>query len=298
MAKPIIKAGFCVAYDWELLKRSLPIVYPHADLICLSVDKDRKSWSGVPYAFDEADFQAWLKLIDTDHKIILHEAVFSDTKNTTIQNDNLQRSSMAEAMGKGGWHIQVDADEYFLDFKGFRDYLLKINPSPQGTEKPVNICANWISLIKKVPAGYLYVKNDPYKYETTPFATNVPEFAHARRNGHFDHISPFFVLHETWARGEEQLRQKLESWGHSDDFTSRLSYFNLWKSLDEHNYQYIRNFHPIAAEVWQELGFAPAAGIDELLQWLNVHPLKTLPAAYYTKRNSRIVQGLRQRLGK
>lgn len=49
---PIVKVGFCVSYDWELLKISLPRIYAHADLICLAVDKDRKSWMGNPYLFN------------------------------------------------------------------------------------------------------------------------------------------------------------------------------------------------------------------------------------------------------
>ncbi len=32
---------------------------------------------------------------------------------------------------EGGWHIQIDADEYFLDFKGFVDFLIKLNDNPK-----------------------------------------------------------------------------------------------------------------------------------------------------------------------
>ena len=57
MNKPKIKVGFCVAYDWELLKNSIPRVYNAADTICLSIDKNRTSWSGKKYDFDESAFQ-------------------------------------------------------------------------------------------------------------------------------------------------------------------------------------------------------------------------------------------------
>lgn len=296
MGNTIIKVGFCIAYDWELLKQSMPLVYPHTDMICLSIDQFRKGWNGVPYAFDEQDFRNWLNRIDTEKKIILHEGVFSDTKNTAIQNDNLQRAVMAEVMGHSGWHVQIDVDEYFLDFEGFKDYLLRLHPSPSGNEKPINICANLIPLIKKVSGGYLYVKNRPDTYETAPFATNVPVYNNARRNGHFDHISPFFVLHETWAREEEQLKKKLESWGHNNDFESRVGYFNLWKALDQFNYKYIRDFHPLVPGVWQELDLAPGKHINDLIQLLISNPLKKMNALYYAQKNNRVIQGLRQKL--
>jgi len=46
MADKIIKVGFCVAYDWHLLRNSLPLIYPHADMICLSLDKNSRAWGG------------------------------------------------------------------------------------------------------------------------------------------------------------------------------------------------------------------------------------------------------------
>ena len=48
-----IKVGYCVAYDWDLLAYSLPLVYDYADKICLSIDIDYTSWGGTPFSFDE-----------------------------------------------------------------------------------------------------------------------------------------------------------------------------------------------------------------------------------------------------
>ena len=49
----MIKTGFCVSYDWELLKTSLPRVYEASDIICLAVDKNRMTWGMKPFDFDE-----------------------------------------------------------------------------------------------------------------------------------------------------------------------------------------------------------------------------------------------------
>ena len=74
-----IKVGICIAYDWEMLKISLPIIYNHVDKICLSIDKNRKSWAGNCYDFDNISFLSYIKEIDLNQKIqILEENYFID----------------------------------------------------------------------------------------------------------------------------------------------------------------------------------------------------------------------------
>lgn len=293
-----IKVGFCVAYDWHLLKKSVPRVYKHADVICLSLDKDRCSWTGLPFSFDEEAFFGWVRAIDTEGKIQVYEDDFHLSSLTSIQNDNRQRTLMAKFLGEGGWHVQIDADEYFFDFGAFKNYLLKINPCPTGKEKPLNVYVNGVSLIKKVVNGYLYVNNGVNAHEEIPIATNKPEYLAARRNTHFNHLSPAFVLHETWARGEDELAHKLNSWGHDNDFISKESYFNLWKALDEYNYVYINNFHPLNPKVWQRLGFVPELEVEKAIDWLSKDGNIKLEDSYLRKRNNRVVQGIKQRLKK
>jgi hypothetical protein len=267
--KPIIKVGFCVAYDWQLLKFSLPQVYALADSICLSLDKNRRSWSGSHYDFDKDAFLKFIQSIDHQNKIDVYEDDFSLPELSSIQNDNRQRNLMAKRMGKDGWHIQIDSDEYFLDFEGFVKYLLKINKNPLQQEKPINITCNWVSVIKKTKNGFLIVDNTKNNWETMPFATNCPLYTNARRNSHFNHQSPFFVVHETWARSEEQLRQKIDSWGHDNDFVDKEAYFDFWKSLDESNYQHVENFHPLQPNVWHRLVFVEGKDSRDLIKSLS-----------------------------
>lgn len=294
--KENIKVGFCVAYDWPLLKKSLPRVYESADIICLSLDAGRTSWSGTPFDFDSEAFYNWVSHIDKDKKIKIYEDNFYRSNYSPIENDNYQRKKMAEYLGTGGWHIQIDADEYFLDFGNFVKYLDSLIQQPTGLEKPINVSCNWVSLIKKTDRGYIYVKNRSNKYETVPFATTRPEYLNARVNSHFNHISPFFVLHETWARGEEQLWQKINSWGHDNDFGSKKSYFNLWKALDENNFYYIKNFHPLEPPVWQQLGFIPETEIEKAIHWLELNGGLHIDGRHLKYRNSRFLQSLKQHL--
>jgi|JI10StandDraft_1071094.scaffolds.fasta_scaffold177052_3 hypothetical protein len=264
MNRPKIKVGFCVAYDWVLLKNSIPRVYDNADEICLSIDKYRTSWSGKKYEFDENAFRSFINQIDTGHKIRVYEDVFSSTEKSPLENDNYQRNKMAEFMGEGGWHIQIDADEYFLDFKGFVDFLIKLNDNPKPTDKAVNVSVNLIPLIKKTKEGYIFVDFDKQNFETAPFATNNPIYKAARRNDHFNIISNSFAIHETWSRDEKELWNKINNWGHRDDF-DKDSYYRMWLALDKFNYKHIKNFHPIENAVWPALMFCEGRNIDEFI---------------------------------
>jgi hypothetical protein len=265
----MIKVGFCVAYDWELLKTSLPRIYSHADKICLSLDKQRKSWAGIQYNFDDAAFYQFVKSVDKDNKIDIYEADFYQEKLDKRQNCNLHRTMMSERMGEGGWHIQIDADEYYLDFAGFADYLRSMNPNPGPEKKAINVCCPFIPLFKKVSGGYLYVSFPESLPEFIPMATNKPHYQRARQNGHFNHYSPFYVVHETWARSEEELWFKINNWGHASEELQqqniRTSYFNLWKAIDEHNYTYVHNINPSVGSAWPELRFGMGNSIEDFI---------------------------------
>lgn len=284
---PVIKVGFCVAYDWEFLKKSLPRVYDDAESICLSIDKKQLSWSGVPYEFDTDAFFSWIKEIDRQGKITVYEDDFFMPELSSIQNDNRQRTLMAQFMGEGGWHIQIDSDEYFLDFKGFAAYLKKINPNPIGLEKPINICCQSLSLFKKTARGYLVIDNTDFYNEVVPIATNKPEYLGARRNSHFNHLSPFFFIHETWARDDKQLLQKLDSWGHDNDFVNKESYIEFWRCVNEYTYQFISDFHPIQREVWNKLKYFETTDINTLCLAIGKSDLVKLDRINIWFRNSR-----------
>lgn len=293
--KAIIKTGFCVAYDWQLLAFSLPRVYNSSDIICLALDKNRKSWSGEKYTFDDTAFFSFVEKIDIQKKIIVYEDDFALPQLNSRQNCNRHRTLIAEKMGQGGWHVQVDADEYFLDFSGFANYLKKINPAPTGKEKPLNISCPFIPLIKKTEKGYLFVKyNQKQPPEIIPMATNVPDYQRARQNGHFNHYTNFYVIHETWARSEQELLYKINNWGHAseelEEKQKRMSYFKLWQILDEYNYQYLHNFHPAKSEIWPYLEYIEAKNINEFLEKFILPPFYSSKFQLFLKNNRNIAR--------
>ncbi len=266
----IIKTGFCVAYDWELLKYSLPGVYEESDMICLAIDKDRHSWSCNKYEFDDKAFYDFIKKTDRENKIDIYEDDFSLSHLNARENCNRHRTLLAKRMKPGGWHIQIDVDEYFIDFKGFANYLKSIHTNPTGKEKPVNVCANIIPVFKKSQQGYFYVAFGKGKMpENAPVATNVPVYERARNNGHFNHISPYYFVHETWARSEDELRYKLNNWGHSAEELElkekRESFLKLWRAIDKYNYMLVRDIHPAVPDVWPGLAYCEAADMNDFI---------------------------------
>jgi len=298
----LIKVGICVAYDWDLLKNSLPRIYENADIICLGLDKDRHAWSCIPYEFDNEAFFSFVQEIDRDKKIIVYEDDFSLERLDKRQNCNRHRMLIAEKMGIGGWHIQIDADEYFLDFHGFTQYLKLLNNNPQPYQKAINICCPFVPLIKKVTGGYLYVNFRDSLPEIIPMATNKPDYQRARQNGHFNHISTFYVIHETWAREDDELWFKINNWGHASEElgaqAKRISYYNLWKSLDNNNYQFIFNFHPALPKAWPVLSFGEGENAGDFIRKFQLpkFPLSQFSLALKNSRNIARLKSLLRRV--
>lgn len=283
-----IKVGFCVAYDWCFLAYSLPQIYEQADIICISIDKDRLSWACRRFEWDQVGFDALIRSIDKAGKVIVYEDNFHLQNLSAAENEVRQRRLMSEKMGPEGWHIQLDCDEYFVDFDGFVAYLERV-PSKRYS---FNICCQLVTVIKQVKGGYLMVDSNKKKgSELLQIASRTPCFEHGRRNGYFNVLSPFLIIHQSWARTESEIQQKLSNWGHVGDFDLGR-YFNFWKSLNEDNYHDIRNFHPISPSAWPSLRFVEAADVDELLSACKREPFAAPGPLYRLLRNSRLIAGL------
>ena len=111
----LIKTGFLVAYDYEMLKNAIPCVYNSSDVICLCIDKNRQTWSGNIFDIDPSFFQ-WLDSYDVKNKITIYEDEFYKDAMSAKEMETNQRQKMASYLGLDGWHIQLDVDEY-LDRK-------------------------------------------------------------------------------------------------------------------------------------------------------------------------------------
>lgn len=257
----MIKVGFLVSYDFKYLYKSIPLVYNEADKIVLAVDKNRETWSGNTFVIDDSFFD-WIKEFDTRNKITIYEDSFYIAENTPAENDTRERNLLAKAMGEGGWHIQIDSDEYFNNFKSFTDFLKKNNHYLSNPEvNPVEIHVQWITLFRKVEDGFLYIKD---ALDAIEIATNYPKYKYMRSTRHINKIiTKFILLHQSWARDEDEIYTKITNWSHRDD-SDNIAFFEFWKKINLTNYKEIKNFHESDPAKWKSLGFVSEKDLDSL----------------------------------
>lgn len=241
----VVKVGFLISYDYEYLKISLPRVYAQASTIYLAVDVDGKTWSGTDLTIPQ-NFWDWVKEVDTEQKIEIYYDNFYVEGLSPMECDTRERNMLGKAMGKSDWYIQIDADEYFIDFGHFVQKLRNFKAS-----KPTTVNCRVITLFKALPSGYLTIDES---FETLSFATNNPVYNIARINttGNQQVYWADLVMHQSWARDEDAIWLKLSNWSHKDDFNTH-SFFKLWKAIDEFNYSCLRDFHPLDAATWPKL---------------------------------------------
>ncbi len=285
---PRIKVGICIAYDWEMLKTALPIIYTEVDDICLSLDINRQTWAGNKFEFEEQAFFNYVKEIDIDKKIIVYEDDFYLNKTSTMKNEVYQRNKIAEKLGKeNSWHIQIDVDEYFVDFKRLTTFLRN-----NYFRKDVNICLPFYILFKQIDNLNLFVKGN---MEWVPVVSNNPYYEFGRRNGYFNYKFESPIIHQSWARQEHEIQQKISNWENNKDFDVQ-AFFEKWKSLNGHNYKKLLDFHPISGNAWHELVPIEGNTIVELIQnnKNSFDKLKTYSPFKIKLQNSRIISKLVQ----
>ena len=260
MNSALIKVGMPVSYDYKFLYHSLPLIYDHADQITLAVDQNSKTWTGIPFTIEDS-FWDWIKKIDVQKKIDVYRDDFSLAQLNAYENQTRERNLIAQRMGLDGWHIQIDSDEYMPDFDGFVRFLRRHSSWVAPSHAPVEIRAFWIPLFRQISDGFLFVKNN---YESFSLATNRPNYQIGRLTYYPVIFAPFCVFHQTWARSEHDVWLKINSIGAGKDFNIQ-SYYNLWKAVDRHNYRFLRNFHPLMPNAWEQLSWCQGKDITEFI---------------------------------
>lgn len=253
-----IQIGYLVSYDYELLKNSIPTIYHESDTIFLAIDKKRLTWKGESFFIEESFFQ-WINDFDVERKIIIYEDNFYVPALTTMECEVRERKMLSDKMGLGNWLVQIDSDEYFVDFKQFVSDLRKYDSYLVNPEKnPVQICAFWVMLYKYTDNGILYV-DKPLK---AIFATNYPNYKFGRRTYGRLIYTNNIVLHESISRTEEELRFKFENWGHNTEVDK--GFLVKWLKVNESNYAEYRDFYYIEPERWKKLAFFPTKEISKI----------------------------------
>ncbi len=107
---------------------------------------------------------------------------------------------------------------------------------------------------------------------------NQPSHQYARNSAGSDIKIPYNVIHQSWARTDDEVLTKIKNWGHAHNFDV-MKFYQQWKNLNENNYTEYFDFHPIYPGIWNSLEFVEATTVGELLVQMsnteNVLPLRT-----------------------
>ena len=269
-----IHVGFLLSYDYNKLKLAIPPVYKEADRIFIAMDENLTTWSGNTFTVDRSFFD-WIKEIDTENKIEFYKDNFYLPHLTAIQNDTRERHMLGLKMGIGNWLIQVDSDEYFIDFARFVKKLRKDDSYLDNPEKhPIQFAGFHINIYKYLEDGLLYV-NKPTKLL---LATNYPNYKNAKNTKERIIYDETFILHEGLARSEEELALKLANWGHMHEINN--SFLEKWKMANKDNYHTIKDVFYLEPATWKELGYLPSTSLEDVKKLvyedktLSIPPLK------------------------
>ncbi|MDP3353985.1 MAG: hypothetical protein Q8S44_09615 [Flavobacteriaceae bacterium] len=256
----MIKVGYLVSYDYSMFLTSVKQLYNYVNKVYIAIDKGKKTWSGNKFEIPDSFFNE-VKQFDIKNKVEFYFDNFYVHELTPIECETRERNLLLKKMGKG-WKIQLDVDEYIYDFKTVSKYLKKywyLTLFPKLT--PIVFRGKLVTLYRLLPDGYLYIENN----ERFSFITNQSNYTYTRNNNtvrnHFTNIN---VIHQSWARSEDEIQLKINNWGHRDDFDTK-SYFMFWKSLNRDNYKEYKNIHPLSPVVWNELNYLQSNSINEFI---------------------------------
>jgi len=234
-----------ISYDAAYLPESISKYYNYVDEIVLGLDKNRTTWSGNSFSFDEKQLWSELGAIDGDSKISIVEEDFVKSK-IAIENDNYERNFL-KAQCTNDWIFSIDADEYLVNSK---DFFYNYCPLVERYYNKADICMTWATPYKTIDDSTLVIANEdgtPFFGENQGMVTSKDStFTYARWTdksaaGHNRLLSPLVALHWSLCRTKEDLHEKINNIGHSD-LVENDPFYQIWDEVTMDNYEELHNF--------------------------------------------------------
>jgi len=230
-----------LAFDYRYAFNAIRSYYDIADEIILGLDADRISWTGHPFYIDLVQIQAFMQQLDRSGKMRIIEGDFHSLEKP-MANETNERNELSRHCAPGNWVVQIDSDEVLRNAAEFKHWLLATNP-------PGAVSAAWISVFKQFGDQALVISTS----EITPVATRLRgQYVNARWTKEPSTTSPLQLLHHSWGRTPDEIKQKLQNWGHARDLDID-AFYKMWDSITLKNYQQVRNFHPLDGPRWPGL---------------------------------------------
>ncbi|MDT0643105.1 hypothetical protein RM553_09725 [Zunongwangia sp. F363] len=79
------------------------------------------------------------------------------------------------------------------------------------------------------------------------FATNYPNYVTGRTTKKQVIYIPTLVIHECLSRSEEEIRTKLNNWGHSHQMSTE-DFLKKWREVNQENYHKFKNLFYLEPE--------------------------------------------------
>jgi hypothetical protein len=256
-----------ISYDANYLPQSISRYYDYVDEIVLGLDKDRITWSGNSFTFNESELWAALSKLDGDSKISIIEEDFHQSK-VAIENDNYERNFL-KSHCENDWIISIDADEYLLNAK---DFFYNYCPLVERYASKADICMTWAMPYKAIGDDILVIANadnSPFFGENQGVMTHKNNtYTYARwtdvsATGANRLLSPLVALHWSLCRPKEDLRQKIHNIGHSD-LVEKDPFYQIWDGVTLNNYQELHNFKTsgLGGAQWPKLHKLKASDVE------------------------------------
>jgi hypothetical protein len=242
-----------LAYDYKYAFKSIRTYYDIADEIILGLDQDHISWSGNKYEFSEEDLGKFLEEFDTEKKIKVVRGNYHKTI-IPLRNDTDERNHLSTQCKDDNWVIQIDADEMALNPKEFSEWMAK-------TPEMLAVKGKWITILKSFGDKYVVIDEGRETDGSIYIGTKMKNSYTVVRDTPQPAIeSPLRLLHMSWGRTREELKMKLENWGHSKDFDIN-KFLEMWDSITLDNYMNYTNIHPLHGPYWPKLKVVDASEI-------------------------------------
>jgi GT2 family glycosyltransferase len=207
--------------------------YDIADEIILAIDKDRKAWNRRKYEINIDEFYATIRKIDVKNKIKFLQDNFA--------SEIEERNYISKHVDDQTYLIAINSDEILTNPQEFKTWL------DQHSDLKDDITCESYIVYKLFDTRFLVVEPFEKNYIGTRFKNN---YRNRKRTFNDNRVitCPAKILHYSWGRSEEEVKQKLEN-----SSFDKTKFLELWNSIDLQNYNTITNFHPVSKNIWKTL---------------------------------------------
>lgn len=227
-----------ISYDYDYLLKSIASYYTIADEIFLGLDESLLTWKKNKFDIKYSFFTA-LEKLDISKKITIVKDNFHKY-DEPMKNETDERNILSNKCA-GKFIIGVDSDEIFLNALEFDTWL-----NNQNKDFDNDFLCTWKTVYKTFNNTLLIcLPHEPALLGTC----HKNSYIKARMTNYPQVQSPLNVLHYSWGRTEDEIRTKVNNWGHADEFNGE-KHISVWNSLTIDNYKNFKNFHPLGLKNW------------------------------------------------